>query len=99
MRSRAGRTYSRDAKASARRGRIKSRGFCFHRLPDAIRGCLPPRKATDSEANPMFAPPLAYLPSPLGIVGLAIVFIVVAIAVLRLHAFFALILAATFVSL
>ena len=47
----------------------------------------------------MFAPPLAYLPSPLGIVGLAIVVIVVAIAVLRLHAFFALILAATFVSL
>ena len=47
----------------------------------------------------MFAPPLAYLPSPLGIVGLSIVVIVVAIAVLRLHAFFALILAAAFVSL
>jgi GntP family gluconate:H+ symporter len=47
----------------------------------------------------MPAPFIAYLPSPLGIVGLSIVVIVVAIAVLRLHAFFALMLAAVFVSL
>ncbi len=39
------------------------------------------------------------VPSPLGIVALSIVFIVVAIAVLRLHAFFALMLAAALVSL
>jgi H+/gluconate symporter-like permease len=35
----------------------------------------------------------------LGIVGLSVVFIVVAIAVLRLHAFFALILAGVFVAM
>jgi len=43
--------------------------------------------------------PLGMLISPLGDVALSIVVIVVAIAVLRLHAFFALILAAAFVSL
>ena len=43
--------------------------------------------------------PLAIIGGPLGIVALSVIFIVVAIAVLRLHAFFALILAAMCVSL
>ncbi len=47
----------------------------------------------------MLASLLASLTSPLGIVGLSIIVIVVVIAVLRLHAFFALMLAAAFVSL
>lgn len=43
--------------------------------------------------------PLAFIGGPLGIVALSIVFIVFVIAVLRLHAFFALMLAAALVSL
>jgi GntP family gluconate:H+ symporter len=47
----------------------------------------------------MFAPPLGVLLGPLGIVGLSILFIVFAVAVLRLHAFFSLLLAAALVSI
>ena len=43
--------------------------------------------------------PFAFIGGPLGIVAFSVVFIVVVIAVLRLHAFFALILAAAVVSL
>jgi GntP family gluconate:H+ symporter len=47
----------------------------------------------------MSALPLGIWLDPLGIVGLSIVFIVVAVAVFRLHAFFSLLLAATLVAL
>lgn len=47
----------------------------------------------------MFALPLGAILGPLGIVALSIVFIVAAIAFLRLHAFFALLLAAALVGL
>lgn len=47
----------------------------------------------------MLSLPLAFIGGPLGIVAFSIVFIVVVIAVLRLHAFFALLLAAMLVSL
>ncbi len=47
----------------------------------------------------MFALPLGVWLGPLGIVGLSIVFIVVAVAVFRLHAFFSLLLAAALVAL
>jgi len=43
--------------------------------------------------------PLAIIGGPLGIVGLSVIFIVATIGVTRLHAFFALILAAAFVAL
>lgn len=47
----------------------------------------------------MFVLPLGVWLGPLGIVGLSIVFIVVAVAVFRLHAFFSLLLAAALVAL
>jgi gluconate:H+ symporter, GntP family len=43
--------------------------------------------------------PLAFVISPLGILGISVVFIVAAIAVLRIHAFFALMIAAILTSL
>src|SRR4051794_31176335 len=47
----------------------------------------------------MFETPLAIVPGPLTVLFLSVVFIVVAIAWLRLHAFFALLFAAIFVGL
>ena len=47
----------------------------------------------------MFVPPLAIVPGPLTVLLLSVIFIVLAIAWLRLHAFFALLFAAMFVGL
>ena len=64
-----------------------------------FRDCHRARNLSRFAGNPMLPLPLAFIGGPLGIVAFSILFIVFVIVVLRLHAFFALILAAAVVSL
>lgn len=85
----------------ARANQIEPR-FAFivtQRAPGLTRSAIAFRTASGSDSqHPMPSLPLAFIGGPLGIVAFSIIFIVFVIAVLRLHAFFALMLAAAVVS-